>query len=93
MREGPSDSGCRIRVQTTASCSDPTVGVVSVAEKAGITRQVRVGNPNQIARDVVLTRQARERNFIAQVLLRHLAFELNTLTAMTTGHTLVLLAR
>ena len=41
--------------------------------------------PNQIARDVVLTRQAVERNFTAQVLLRHLAFELKAVTAMTTG--------
>ena len=49
--------------------------------------------PNQIARDVVLTRQAGERNFTTQVLLRHLAFELKTVTATTTGHTLVLLAR
>ena len=64
MREGPSDSGCRIRVQTTASCSDPTVGVVSVAEKAGITRQVCVGKTNgseplmtcRKRRDVVETR-------------------------------------
>src|SRR5215813_7236038 len=36
MREGPSDPDCRIRVQTTASCSGTTAGVVSVAEKAGV---------------------------------------------------------
>jgi retron-type reverse transcriptase len=34
MRVGPSDSDCRIRVQTTASCSGTMAGVVSVAEKA-----------------------------------------------------------
>ena len=34
MRVGPSDPDCRIRVQTTASCSGTTAGVVSVAEKA-----------------------------------------------------------
>ena len=46
MRAGPSDPDCRIRVQTTASCAGITVGVVSVAEKAGITRQVRAGKTN-----------------------------------------------
>ena len=35
MRVGPSDSDCRIRVQTTASCAGTMAGVVSVAEKAG----------------------------------------------------------
>src|SRR5215471_4343711 len=35
MRVGPSDSDCRIRVQTTASCSGTTAGVVSVAGKGG----------------------------------------------------------
>jgi hypothetical protein len=35
MRAGPSDPDCRIRVQTTASCSGTMAGVVSVAEKAG----------------------------------------------------------
>ena len=36
MRVGPSDPDCRIRVQTTASCSGTMAGVVSVAEKAGL---------------------------------------------------------
>src|SRR5262249_37955334 len=36
MRAGPSDSDCRIRVQTTASCSGTTALVLSVAEKAGV---------------------------------------------------------
>lgn len=46
MREGPSDSGCRTRVQTTGCCSGPTAGVVSETEKAGRTRQVRAGKAN-----------------------------------------------
>jgi len=46
MRVGPSDPDCRIRVQTTASCSGTMARVVSVAEKAGITRQVRAGKTN-----------------------------------------------
>ncbi len=46
MREGPSDSGCRTRVQTTGSCSSPMAGVVSVSEKAGETRQVSAGKTN-----------------------------------------------
>jgi len=40
MRAGPSDSDCRVRVQTTGSGAGPTAGVVSVSEKAGRTRQV-----------------------------------------------------
>ncbi len=40
MRVGPSDSGCRTRVQTTGCCSGPMIGVVSETEKAGPTRQV-----------------------------------------------------
>ena len=46
MREGPSDSGCRPRVQTTGCCSGQTVGVVSETEKAGQTRQVCDGKTN-----------------------------------------------
>ena len=46
MRIGPSDSGCRARVQTTGSCSGSMVGVVSVSEKAGSTRQVCAGKTN-----------------------------------------------
>ncbi len=46
MRVGPSDSGCRPRVQTTGCCSGPMAGVVSETEKAGSTRQVRAGKAN-----------------------------------------------
>ncbi len=46
MRAGPSDSGCRPRVQTTGCCSGPTAGVVSETEKAGQTRQVSDGKTN-----------------------------------------------
>jgi hypothetical protein len=35
MRVGPSDSGCRVRVQTTRSCSGPMVRVVRVHGKGG----------------------------------------------------------
>ena len=35
MRDGPSDSGYRARVQTTGSCFGPMAEVVSVLEKAG----------------------------------------------------------
>ena len=46
MRVGPSDSDCRVRVQTTESgCGLMTV-VVSVSEKAGHTRQVCAGKTN-----------------------------------------------
>jgi hypothetical protein len=64
MRVGPSDPDCRIRVQTTASCSGTMAGVVSVAEKAEKIRQVTAGKTNEIEplmtcrkrRDVVETR-------------------------------------
>jgi len=47
MGVGPSNSDCRIRVQTTASCADPMVGVVSVAERrGGSTRQACFGKAN-----------------------------------------------
>ena len=46
MRAGPSDSGCRTRVQTTGCCSGPMTGVVSETEKAGPTRQVCAGKTN-----------------------------------------------
>jgi hypothetical protein len=46
MRVGPSDSGCRVRVQTTGSGAGPTARVVSVSEKAGRTRQVCAGKAN-----------------------------------------------
>src|SRR5438552_19114003 len=47
MRAGLSDSGCRVRVQTTGSGVGPLTGVVSVLEKAGRTRQVRAGKTNE----------------------------------------------
>ena len=46
MRDGPSDSDCRVRVQTTGSGAGPMTGVVSVSEKAGCTRQVSAGKTN-----------------------------------------------
>ena len=46
MRVGPSDSDCRVRVQTTESGAGPMAGVVSVSEKAGQTRQVCAGKTN-----------------------------------------------
>ncbi len=46
MRVGPSDSDCRVRVQTTGSGAGPMAGVVSVTEKAGRTRQVCAGKTN-----------------------------------------------
>jgi hypothetical protein len=47
MRVGPSDSGCRARVQTARSCSGPMAGVVSVQGKGGTTRQVSAGKTNE----------------------------------------------
>ena len=47
MRVGPSDSDCRIRVQTTGSCFGPMAEVVSVTEKARPTRQVNAGKTNE----------------------------------------------
>lgn len=47
MRAGPSDSDCRVRVQTTGSGVGPMTGVVSVSEKAGRTRQVCAGKTNE----------------------------------------------
>ena len=46
MRAGPSDSDCRVRVQTTGSGVGPMARVVSVSEKAGRTRQVCAGKTN-----------------------------------------------
>lgn len=71
MRAGPSDSDCRIRVQTTASCSGPMAGVVSVAEKAGITRQVCAGKTN--ASEPLLT--CRKRRDVAKTRLQSLAWD------------------
>src|SRR3970040_19704 len=64
MGGGPSDSGCRTRVQTTGCCSGPMAGVVSETEKAGPTRQVSAGKANvseplttcRKRRDVIETR-------------------------------------
>ena len=36
MREGPSGSDGRVRVQTTGSCSGTMAGVVSVSGKGGM---------------------------------------------------------
>jgi hypothetical protein len=46
MRVGPSDSDCRVRVQTTESGGGLMTVVVSVSEKAGRTRQVCAGKTN-----------------------------------------------
>lgn len=42
MRAGPSDSECRLRVQTTGCCVDPMVGVVSETGNGGM-KPVRCG--------------------------------------------------
>src|SRR5207247_1211875 len=46
MRDGPSDSDGRVRVQTTKSGVGPMPDVVSVLEMASGTRQVRAGKTN-----------------------------------------------
>jgi hypothetical protein len=46
MRDGPSDSDGRVRVQTTKSGAGPMAGVVSVLDKARRTRQVCAGKTN-----------------------------------------------
>jgi hypothetical protein len=46
MRDGPSDSGCRVWVQTTKSGVGPMADVVSVLDKARRTRQVCAGKTN-----------------------------------------------
>ena len=71
MRDGPSDPGCRIRVQTTTSCSGPTAGVVSVAEKAGVTRQVCAGKTN--ASEPLMT--CRKRRDVVETRLQSLAWD------------------
>ena len=58
MRVGPSDSDCRVRVQTTGSGVGPMAGVVSVSEKAGCTRQVRAGKTN-VSEPLVTCRKRR----------------------------------
>ena len=59
MREGPSDSGCRARVQTTGSCFGPMAEVVSVSEKAGQTRQVSAGKTN-VSEPLITCRKRRD---------------------------------
>ena len=63
---GPSDSNCRVRVQTTGSGVGPTTGVVSVSEKAGHTRQVSAGKTNG---SEPLTRCRKRRDVIGTGLL------------------------
>lgn len=46
MRVGPSDSDCRIMVQTTASRSGTMAGWRALRQKAGKTRQVSIGKAN-----------------------------------------------
>src|SRR5215831_5098032 len=64
-------SDCRIRVQTTASCFGPMAEVVSVAEKAGRTRQVGAGETN--ASEPLMT--CRKRRDVTQTRLQLLAWE------------------
>jgi hypothetical protein len=71
MRVGPSDSDCRIRVQTTVSCFGPMAEVVSVTEKAGDTRQVRAGKTN--ASEPLMT--CRKRRDVAETRLPSLAWD------------------
>src|SRR5262249_6704753 len=71
MRAGPSGSDCRIRVQTTASCFGPMAEVVSVAEKAGRTRQVCAGKTN--ASEPLMT--CRKRRDVTETRLQLLAWE------------------
>ena len=47
MRVGPSDSGCRLRVQTTLCCAGPMTRVVNESAKGETrSRQVRAGQTN-----------------------------------------------
>lgn len=71
MRVGPSGSACRIRVQTTVSCSGSMAGVVSVTEKAGITRQVSAGKMN--ASEPLV--KCRKRRDVAETRLQSLAWD------------------
>ena len=71
MRVGPSDPDCRIRVQTTGSCSGTMAGVVSVTEKAGITRQVCAGKTN--ASEPLMT--CRKRRDVVETRLQLLAWD------------------
>jgi hypothetical protein len=71
MRVGPSDSDCRVRVQTTGSGVGPMVGVVSVPEKAGHTRQVCAGKTN--VSEPLMT--CRKRIDVAETRLQRLAWD------------------
>ena len=71
MRVGPSDSDCRVRVQTTGSGVGPMTGVVSVTEKAGRTRQVCTGKTN--ASEPLMT--CRKRMDVTETRLHRLAWD------------------
>ena len=71
MRVGPSDSDCRVRVQTTGSGVGPMAGVVSVTEKAGRTRQVCPGKTN--ASEPLMT--CRKRIDVTETRLQRLAWD------------------
>ena len=59
MRDGPSDSDCRVRVQTTGSGFGPMTLVVSVSEKARQTRQVSAGKTN-VSEPLTMCRKHRD---------------------------------
>jgi len=71
MRGGPSDSDCRVRVQTTESSGGPMIAVVSVSEKAGRTRQVCAGKTN--VSEPLMT--CRKRIDVAETRLHRLAWD------------------
>ena len=71
MGVGPSDSDCRVRVQTTGSGVGPMAGVVSVTEKAGRTRQVCAGKTN--ASEPLMT--CRKRMDVTETRLHRLAWD------------------
>ena len=68
---GPSDSDCRVRVQTTGRGAGPMTGVVSGTEKAGCTRQVGAGQTN--ASEPLMT--CRKRMDVTETRLHRLAWE------------------
>ena len=59
MRVGPSDSDCRVRIQTTNSGVGSMTEVVSVLEKASVTRQVGAGKTN-VSEPLLTCRKAPE---------------------------------
>src|SRR5580700_12051240 len=71
MRDGPSDSDCRIRVQTTASCSGPNSQGGERCGKGGTTRQVSAGKTN--ASEPSLT--CRKRKDVVETRLQSLAWD------------------